>query len=121
MAEIHTIQPSWRNEKAFMASIIRAAKAMHWHVYHTHYSKRSEAGFPDLVLVREQDARLIFAEVKGPRGILTDAQHKWLRALTFANAETYVWYPKQWDEILGVLKLPGTRGDIYINSMPGKP
>jgi hypothetical protein len=50
---------------------------------------REAIGFPDLILVRED--RIIFVELKGKTGRITEAQHDWLRALDQAGAETYIW------------------------------
>ena len=48
-------------------------------VYHTYDSRKSEPGFPDLVLVRR--GRIIFAELKRRGGQLTGAQGRWLNEL----------------------------------------
>ena len=40
------------SEKAFMDTILQAADLYGWWTYHTHDSRRSTAGFPDLVLVK---------------------------------------------------------------------
>jgi hypothetical protein len=42
---------------------------------------QGDAGFPDLVLVREDDRRLIFAEVKGDGDRIRPEQQRWLDAL----------------------------------------
>jgi hypothetical protein len=55
-----------------------------WRVYHTWDSRKSEPDFPDLVLVRD---RVMFAELKSPRGRLRKDQAAWLCALRAAGAE----------------------------------
>lgn len=63
--------------------------------YHTHDSRRSDPGFPDLVLVK--GARLIFVELKSAKGKLTDDQAAWLRALRCVpGVEAHCWFPDQW-------------------------
>ncbi len=88
------------------------------------------AGFPDLVLVRARDRRLIFAELKrdaGPRGggktagahrvELSPDQEAWLADLRAASRRTdscgapehagfdvHVWRPSQYQEIERVLR-----------------
>ena len=84
-------------EKAWQAKVIEAAKWLGWSVYHTHDSRRSEAGFPDLVLVRDQ--RLIFAELKSPKGRVTPAQTQWLWLLGETFAEVYLWRPDDWPTV----------------------
>src|SRR5581483_5023024 len=91
----------WR-EKKFQAEVVRQAKDLRWRVYHSYFSDRSEAGFPDLVLVRE---RVVYAELKTMNGRLTDRQRDWIAALRDAGAEAYVWRPCCWnaDDILRTL------------------
>ena len=50
------------SEKEFMAEVIAFAKRHGWLVYHTHDSRKSEKGFPDLILLK--DLRLVVAELK---------------------------------------------------------
>lgn len=90
------------SEKDFMGQVIVLAKARGWFVYHTYDSRRSEYGFPDLVMVRAP--RLIFAELKREHGHLTDEQAMWLNQLRSAyQEEVYVWYPSEWESIEAIL------------------
>lgn len=89
-------------EKKLQAEILRLAvgsarepSPLRWKAYHTFFSDRSQAGWPDLALVRE---RVLFAELKTTGGKLTDAQLEWLMALESAGAEVYVWRPIDWYE-----------------------
>ena len=50
------------SEKDFNHTITLTARAFGWLVYHTYNSRRSEPGFPDLVLVKGN--RILFREVK---------------------------------------------------------
>ena len=79
------------SEKDFQQRIIDRARALGWLVYHTHNSRRSTEGFPDLVLARK--GRLIFAEVKAEKGRLSEAQMEWVYRLKAAVDEAYVWRP----------------------------
>ena len=54
------------------------------------------AGFPDLLLVRGErwdsdESRLVFVEVKGAKGKLSDAQREWNSVLVRTKAEVYTW------------------------------
>lgn len=89
-------------EEQFLGAIRDCAHRLGWATYHTHDSRRSEHGFPDLVLVR--GTRLVFAEVKTDRGHTTLAQDDWLEALRAAGAETHVWRPLHWDSIVMTLR-----------------
>jgi hypothetical protein len=60
------------------------------------------AGWPDLVLVRPP--RLIFAELKSESGQVRANQTEWLDVLRLLPAaETYLWRPSDWDELVEVL------------------
>lgn len=59
-------------------------------------------GWPDLSLVR--DGRLLFAELKAQKGILSKRQKEVLAVLrAIPCAEVYVWRPSDWSVILEVL------------------
>jgi len=89
-------------EKQLQLEIVRLAKRCGWRVYHTHDSRRSEFGFPDLAMVRH--GRLIFAELKRELGKPTPEQSRWLEALSMVpGTEVYIWRPQDWQEIEGVL------------------
>ncbi len=96
------------SEKSWHETVVATAKAFGWRVYHTHDSRRSEAGFPDLVMARE---RVIFAELKTERGRLTAAQEAWLEALAAAGAATYCWRPSDW---------PAVEAELQVAANPGR-
>lgn len=85
------------SEKAFMQAVIDSARLHGWLVYHTHDARRSEPGFPDLVLLR--GPQILVFELKTERGKLSDAQKRWLSAFEAAAVPTYVLRPSAWDEI----------------------
>jgi hypothetical protein len=84
------------SERDFMAEVIRHARRCGWLVYHTHDSRKSARGFPDLVMVRD---RVIFAELKTADGKTTGDQDTWLDSLRTAGAHVYLWRPSDWAEI----------------------
>jgi len=59
-------------------------------IYHTHDSRRSERGFPDLVIC---GSSVIYRELKSATGRVTGAQQEWLDRLTAAGADAAVWRP----------------------------
>jgi hypothetical protein len=90
-------------ERDFQATLIAYAQLAGWTIYHTYDSRRSEAGFPDLTMVR--GVRLIFAELKSHKGNLTPEQASWLQQLSgVPSVEAYVWRPLDWPEIERVLR-----------------
>ena len=71
-----------------------------WSYYHTHDSRRSQPGFPDLVLWRE---RVIFAELKTEKGRVRPDQKRVMNELKKAGADVYLWRPSDRDEVDAVL------------------
>ena len=61
-----------QTEKAFQFAVIQLARLNGWMVYHTHDSRRSEPGWPDLALCRPP--RLVLAKLKSDRGFLSSRQ-----------------------------------------------
>ena len=94
--------PSRQTEKQFMSQVIRAAKVLGWAHYHTHNSQKSEAGFPDLVLVKRP--RVLFVELKAERTKLTSAQRAWIDELRACGQEAYIWRPQHWPNIEKLLR-----------------
>lgn len=92
-------------EKSFQNTVVQYAKLMGWLVYHTYDSRRSESGFPDLVLVR--DGEIIFAELKTNKGKVSESQVKWLDELqkcSSDNVSVMVFRPSDWEQVKGTLK-----------------
>jgi hypothetical protein len=82
--------------------VVRYARLMGWSAYHTYDSRRSAAGFPDLVLVRRP--RVVWAELKSERGRLTDDQRAWIEELRACGQAVFVWRPSNWEEIERALR-----------------
>lgn len=90
------------SEKAFQAAVIALAKRNGFLVYHTFNSKKSEAGFPDLVLIRA--GSLIIAELKVGDNKPTVPQSTWLEAFRECGVPAFVWYPKDLETIVTMLE-----------------
>lgn len=102
-------------EAELQEAVREIATTTGWLYYHTYRSKRSPAGFPDVVLVRPP--RVVFAELKSDTGKLTKEQRAWMDTLGECSprVEAYVWKPGDMDQIAEVLS---TR---YIFARPGEP
>ena len=90
------------SEADFQKTVIELAKLHRWLVYHTHDSRRSAPGFPDLTMVR--DGRIIFAELKVGRNNPTESQLLWISELRRCLDDVYLWRPCDWREIEEVLR-----------------
>lgn len=107
-----TPEDSWQRQLVDLAAIL----GYHWlHVraglrqsgaYSVPVQGTLGVGWPDLVLVRERDRRLIFVELKAAGGKLTADQERVLGVLRAAGAETYVFWPTDVDEAYAVLSGP---------------
>ena len=85
-------------------------------VYHTHDSRRSAPGFPDLVLAHP-DGRLIFAELKRDGQYPKTEQRLWLSALSRVAeenplVEVFLWRPSDWENI--VHSLGGVDSRLFL-------
>jgi len=91
------------SEKHFQAQVVELARLSGWLCYHTHDSRRSVAGFPDLVMVRAP--RVVFAELKSQAGRIRPGQGQWLEALGGSESvEARLWRPSDWPEIEEALR-----------------
>ena len=96
--------PWWcvMTEDQFQTSVIQVAKDTGWMLFHDYDSRRSTAGFPDLVMTR--NGRTIFAELKSQRGRIRPEQKEWIAELEKTNGiEVYLWRPSDMDDVVEVL------------------
>jgi hypothetical protein len=80
-------------EAELFEAIRTLAHLLSWEIYHTHDSRRSAPGFPDLVLMRPPE--LVFIELKTQTGRLTKAQQRWQDELAACGADVAVWRPSE--------------------------
>ena len=80
-------------EQDLQDAVVKLARMLEWLVYHTHDSRRSAKGFPDLVMCHPRSGALLFAELKTATGRVTPEQDEWLRALAVRGV-AFVWRPE---------------------------
>ena len=83
------------SENALLRAVRDLATMLGWTSYHTLWAQGSEAGFPDLTMVRA--GRVLFAELKSDKGATTPSQRRWLWSLAEAGAEVHLWRPDDLD------------------------
>ena len=81
------------SEKDLLQSVRDLAALRGWLAYHTFDSRRSEPGFPDVVLAHRSRG-VVFVELKSEGGQLTPPQALWLATLAAAGAEVMVVRPR---------------------------
>jgi hypothetical protein len=89
-------------EREWQTTVVDYATLKGWTHYHTHDSRRSVAGFPDLVLAHASHG-IVFAELKTDTGKITEEQWTWIELLRTAGATANIWRPKQWTLVRHVL------------------
>lgn len=90
-------------EREFQREVLQLAALFGWRPYHTHDSRQSHRGFPDLTMVRGD--RLVFAELKSMAGKVRPEQQEWLDELAVVpGVEAYLWRPSDLDAIAEVLR-----------------
>jgi hypothetical protein len=101
------------SEELFQKQLVRAARLLGWNHMHARRSKgrnnkwttaTNVTGWPDLFLWHETQQRAIAAELKTDIGRVSHEQRAVLDSLAHAGIETYVWRPRDWDQVLATLK-----------------
>lgn len=95
-AEYAAMQAKSMREDALQALVMAAAKRHGWRSYHTHDSRRSDPGFPDLVLVHASRRLLLFRELKTQTGRIRPDQVTFLADLAATGADVAIWRPLDW-------------------------
>jgi len=99
--------PPAMTERAFQSAVVRVAREAGWDFrYHTHNSRRSPSGFPDLILCHRDPGQVCYAvECKTDTGACTKAQEAWLAALAGSTGVvSAVWRPQDWESIVAQLR-----------------
>jgi hypothetical protein len=83
------------SEKDYQQQIVDLARLQGWRVFHCFDSRRSEPGFPDLILVR--GITMLCMEVKREDAKMDTAQQVWLDLLQQVRTVSAVMVkPSQW-------------------------
>lgn len=81
------------SEAQLQSAVLSQCVALGLLAYHTHDSRRSQSGFPDLTIVGA--GGVLFRELKTEVGRPSSTQVTWLKALQAAGADAKVWSPWQ--------------------------
>lgn len=89
------------SEAALQAAVVDVAQLLGWWVYHTRNSRGSNAGWPDLTLIKPP--RVVFMELKTVRGRASGEQLLVLDLLRGCGVPAFLFRPSDWTEIIDVL------------------
>ena len=110
---VTTYHAAHLSEQDFMQQIIDLAHLYHWLVYHTHDSRRSAPGYPDLAFCHPVHHQYFLAELKSATGRLSPAQQSWIDALQRAGIEVHVWRPSDFNAIVARLEARCAAASCY--------
>jgi hypothetical protein len=82
--------PEDRGPDSLDAHVRKLLKDLGLRGYHTHDSRRSDAGYPDWTITGK---RTIFRELKRQNGVVSPAQLAWMDDLEAAGDDVAVWRP----------------------------
>lgn len=103
VGEMARRRPTDPTEAQFLRTVLELAGLRRWMCYHTHDSRHSAEGFPDLALVR--GPVLLLPELKVEPNTPTAAQRAWLDALgRVQTVAAPLWYPADWKVIEATLE-----------------
>lgn len=80
-------------EKTLQERVRQIAELYGWLYYHTHDSRRSNPGWPDVVLVHPRTGKFLVRELKRMKGRTSQKQRAWLEALERAGIDVGIWRP----------------------------
>ena len=101
-------QANAMTEKQLQANVMDALHKFGWITYHTYDSRKSTAGFPDIIAIRRERGMAIELKRQNHKTSskrMTE-QLAWLAAFDLAGFESAMWKPLHWfsGEIQGTLR-----------------
>lgn len=94
------------SESKFQSELLTHFQAHGWLTYHTYDSRKSAAGFPDIVAVHPGRRLALFVELKRQhRSPVRPEQQVWLDALDqVAIVRVDLWRPSDWDRAMELIE-----------------
>lgn len=96
------------SEREWQSHVCKIADLKGWRYYHPPDNRpvngriqKVVSGFPDLCLIKNN--RMIFAELKRERGIVSEQQEDWIQAIKNCGIEVYVWRPSDLHDLVAIL------------------
>ena len=96
------------SEREWQSHVCKIAGLKGWRYYHPPDNRpvngriqKVVSGFPDLCLIK--NGRMVFAELKREKGIVSPEQEEWMQAIKECDIEVYVWRPSDLHELVAIL------------------
>jgi len=105
------------SEKDLQSAVVEVMQWKGWLTYHTHDSRRSNPGFPDLVAVK--GSRVLFVEFKSEKGKMREEQLEWLSKLAKTTVEVYVVRPSTEAAFLEDVDVVGSNLSCHWHNVKG--
>jgi hypothetical protein len=90
---------AWKRDNAELEAYGQPSAPLEGLVFHPRFSVGSEPGWPDLVLIRRRDQRVLFRELKSDRGVVHPRQAAVLELLSACGLDAAVWRPSDLERI----------------------
>lgn len=90
-SEFRSLEARLMSEADLQAQVTKIATQLGFIVYHTHDSRRSEPGYPDVAIVGH--GRYLLRELKREGKNPTPDQKRWIHELDQAGVDVAVWRP----------------------------
>lgn len=90
------------SEEQLQDHVCQLLDAGGWTWHHETDSRRSKAGFPDLVMLHPRWGVLLWRELKSEKGRVRPDQQRWLDDLVTSGQDASVWRPR--DVVSGVVQ-----------------
>jgi hypothetical protein len=94
-------------ERQWQALVRELANLTGWRTWHQYDSRKSDPGYPDLMLLRPPEA--IWAELKTNGGRVSDAQRETTELMIACGLETHIWRPRDLTRVHERLRLKERR------------
>jgi hypothetical protein len=98
----------YESEREWHTYVVELAHVCGWRTYHTHDSRRSNPGWPDLAIWKPPQFMLV--ELKTNKGKLSRTQQMVLAELHACHVEVHVWRPVDEHNVRARLKDVKHRG-----------
>lgn len=83
-------------EAEFQHKVVDLVKELGLRSWHCVDMRRSEPGWPDLVIIGKNGKGILFRELKAAEGVVSVEQLSFLRSLRAAGEDAEVWRPQDW-------------------------